>query len=40
MVLEVGQVVTPILTLGTLEDGLVGMTLQEMFPSQPGRVED
>ena len=40
MVLEVGQVVSAVLTLVTLEDGLVGVTLQEMFPSQSGRVED
>ena len=40
VVLQVGQVVTAVVTLGTLEDGLVGMTLQEMFPSQSRRVED
>ena len=40
MVLQVGQEVAAVVTLGTLEDGLVGMTLQEMFPSLSGRVED
>ena len=34
VVLQVGLVVTPVLTVAALEDPLARMTLQEMFPSQ------
>ena len=34
VVLQVGQVVTPVLTVAALEDRLARMTRQEMFPSQ------